>query len=71
MTHMIETNLARSLARRKRLFAKIAASGRSLVFYSGEETDPATWLEAGRALIDERSGVALVSRHAVNLILEE
>lgn len=65
---MIETNLARQLARKSHMFTRESADGRALVFYTGREAEPGTWLEAGRTLIDTRSGVAIVSRNAVNLI---
>jgi len=40
------------------------------VFYTGNEAEPGTWLEAGSTLIDtSHGGAAFVSRHAVGQII--
>lgn len=69
MAHMIETNLARELARKRHAFCRVGADGKSLVFYVGEEAEPGTWVEIGRTMLDESSGACFVSRNAVDLIL--
>jgi hypothetical protein len=69
MTHMIETNRARAYARQSDMFCRISAAGNRLVFYTGDETAPGTWLEAGSTMIDtSRGGALFVSRNAVMLI---
>ena len=70
MTHMIVTNLARALARQNGQFCRASADQKRLVFYTGNEAEPGTWLEAGSTLIDtSHGGAAYVARHAVELIL--
>lgn len=67
--HMIETNRARAYARLSNMFCRVSADRNRLVFYTGDEAQPGTWLEAGSTLIDtSRGGAAFVSRHAVELI---
>jgi hypothetical protein len=70
MTHMIETNRARAYARQSGMFCRISAiDGHRLVFYTGNEADPGSWLEAGSTMIDfSHGGAAFVSRNAVELI---
>ena len=69
MTHMIVTNLARALARRSGMFCRCSSDQFRLVFYTGNEAEPGTWLEAGSTLIDfSHGGAAFVSRNAVELI---
>lgn len=68
--HMIVTNLARALARRADMFARCNPDQTRLVFYTGNEAEPGTWLEAGSTLIDtSHGGAAYVSRNAVELII--
>jgi hypothetical protein len=70
MTHMIETNRARAYARQSNMFCRISAGGNRLVFYTGNEAEPGTWLEAGSTMIDtSHGGAAFVSRNAVALII--
>jgi hypothetical protein len=70
MTHMIETNRARAYARQSQMFCRVNASRDRLVFYTGNEAEPGTWLEAGSTIIDtSHGGAAFVSRHAVGLIV--
>lgn len=75
MTTMIETNRARAYARQSGMFCRVGAGrygGSRLVFYTGNEAEPGTWLEAGSTLIDtSHGGAAFVSRHAVELITKE
>ena len=68
---MIETNRARAYARLSGMFCRVSAiSGHRLVFYTGNEADPGSWLEAGSTMIDfSHGGAAYVSRHAVGLII--
>lgn len=67
--HMIETNLARQIARKANMFARLSAGEAHLVFYTGDESAPGTWLEAGRTMIDRtRGGCLMVARNAVELI---
>jgi hypothetical protein len=68
---MIETNRARAYARQSGMFCRVSAiGGHRLVFYTGNEADPGSWLEAGSTMIDfSHGGAAYVSRHAVGLIL--
>lgn len=69
MTHMIETNRARAYARQSGMFCRVSAEQTRLVFYTGNEADPGTWLEAGSTMIDtSHGGAAFVSRNAVELI---
>jgi len=65
---MIAAHLAETLARRANMFCRLSANGRRLVFYTGTESEPGTWLEAGSTLIDIRDGLTMVSRNAVELI---
>lgn len=70
MLHMIETNRARAYARQSDMFCRINADQTRLVFYTGTEAEPGTWLEAGSTLIDtSHGGAAFVSRHAVGQII--
>lgn len=69
MTHMIETNRARAYARQSGMFCRASADQKRLVFYTGNEAEPGTWLEAGSTMIDtSHGGAAFVSRNAVELI---
>lgn len=70
MTHMIETNRARAYARLAGMFCRCNPDKSRLVFYTGIEAEPGTWLEAGSTMIDtSHGGAAFVSRNAVNLIV--
>ena len=70
MTHIIETNRARAYARQSGMFCRASADQKRLVFYTGNEAEPGTWLEAGSTMIDtSHGGAAYVSRHAVGLII--
>ena len=68
--HTIETLFARSLARHFKMFARVSASANYLVFYTGNESKPGTWLEAGRTMIDMSPGYCAVSRNAVESIID-
>jgi hypothetical protein len=51
------------------MFCRVSADYNRLVFYTGNEAEPGTWLEAGSTLIDtSHGGAAFVSRHAVERI---
>jgi hypothetical protein len=67
MPHMLGVDIATTLARSRNYFARVTASGRRLVFYTGREDDPGTWLEAGSTLITDGQ----ISRNAFELICTE
>lgn len=66
---MIFTNLARAKARRFGMFCRASADQTRLVFYTGNEAEPGSWLEAGSTMIDTSHGDAAVSNNAVELII--
>lgn len=68
MSHLIESHCAQALARHRGYFARVGGGGRVLVFYTGDELSPGTWLEAGRTGMTDNG---FVSRHAFEFICSE
>lgn len=66
---MIETNLARALARKAGAFCLLNGDGSRLVFYRGDINTPSTWKEFGSTLTQRELGYFTVSRQAVERIL--
>jgi len=44
----VDSNTALELARTRNCFCRVGAGGRALVFYTGDELKPGTWLEIGK-----------------------
>lgn len=65
---MIGLDLAASLAQRAGMFVRVSATGYRMIFYTGVEAEPGTWLEAGGTMINRDGPYPTVSRHAVELI---
>lgn len=67
---MIELGLATAIARKNDMFCRVSASGYRLVFYTGTESEPGTWMECGSTVIDGANGNVRVSRNAVESICQ-
>jgi ribosome modulation factor len=68
MNHLIEANAANELARTRGYFARVSGGGRVLAFYTGDELQPGTWLEAGRTGMTDNG---FISRNAFEMICRE
>lgn len=64
-THLLDSHAALELARQRGMFARVGSGGRALVFYTGDELQPGTWLEAGRTGMTDNG---FISRNAFDLI---
>lgn len=69
--HRLALDDADRSARRVYIFTKVSASGGSLVYYTGTEAEPGTWMEVGRTMIGTDNGVRYVSRAAHKIITGE
>lgn len=68
---MIETNLAREMARRADAFALLLPPGGRLYFYRGDQSKGREqWECIGSTVVDDSGGTLRVSRHAVERILK-
>lgn len=56
----IESNAALELARTRGYFCRVSAGGRVLVFYTGKELEPGTWLEAGKTGMTDNGFISRV-----------
>lgn len=54
--HQIGVGPAASSAKRVGMFARVSADDKYLVYYTGNEDEPGTWLEAGRTMIGGNDG---------------
>lgn len=64
-THLLDLHVANDLARQRGFFARAGSGGRALVFYTGDESSPGTWLEAGQTGMTDNG---FISRNAFELI---
>jgi hypothetical protein len=65
-THLLDSNVALELARQRGCFCRVGGGGRVLVFYTGDELKPGTWLEIGRTGLTDNG---FISRHAFDRIV--
>lgn len=63
--HTMSVEIAITEATRLGMFCRRSAMGRRLVFYTGTEADPGSWLEAGSTMIDADD---CIRTHAFKLI---
>jgi len=66
--HLIDSHAALELARTRGYFCRVGAGGRALVFYTGDEIKPGSWLEVGRTGMTDNG---FISRNAFDLITRE
>lgn len=66
--HLLDSNVALELARQRGYFCRVGGGGRLLVFYTGDELQPSTWLEAGKTGMTDNG---FISRNAFELICRE
>jgi hypothetical protein len=66
-THMLDVNVASSLANQSGMFTRVSEDGGYFVLYTGEADRSEGWVEAGRTIITN----GFISRHAFDSIVNQ
>lgn len=66
--HLLDSHTALVMARQRGMFCRVSFGGRVLVFYTGDELQPGTWMEIGRTGMTDNG---FISRNAFDYIVGE